>query len=323
MITFEKCIYNNLTPLFFPAEVKNESQEFSESFLEEFKKNYIKETSKAFAFKTAFYLSGGAVMFCSYTQGLTSSLTIISVVGTGALGLNWSRWTTKPYQLALSAYRAMSERDEQAALHFIKQGANIYQDFSHLSIKTGINYDLFSQATEFDCKEVVKCLISLGWVLKKDASLLGQATSIEMAQLLMALGADVNLYDGKKYSPLSIQLSRFPKGASDQTCLLGKFENRCSVILFLIERGAKLQSNLPRFDEKKRAQNMLPGILDGVYQLDEESQQKIMADIQTIYGEILGSNQANDIFADIHDDVQKVKEAFEYFRAPPHPRQPK
>jgi hypothetical protein len=145
MMIVEKFIYNGLTPLFFSEQARNNLGGFSEIFLEEFKKNYIKERCKSLAVKSAFYISGGVALGCSISQGLTSSATLVSIVAAGTLGYNWNKWATTPYNLALSAYEAISYGREKTALDAIKVGANIYQDFSHLSLKGGINFNLFSQ----------------------------------------------------------------------------------------------------------------------------------------------------------------------------------
>ncbi len=131
MVFVEKSIYRGLAPLFFSEQARKKTRGFSEIFLEEFKKNYIKERCKSVVVKSAFYISGGVALGCSISLGLTSSATLISTVATGTLGYNWNKWATTPYNLALSAYEAMSSGREKDALDAIKGGGNIYQDFSH------------------------------------------------------------------------------------------------------------------------------------------------------------------------------------------------
>jgi hypothetical protein len=276
----EKSIYRGLAPLFFSKQARKKPGGFSETFLEEFKKNYIKEQCKSLVVRSVFCISGGIALGCLISQGLTSTATLTSIVVSGTFGYNWNNWATTPYNLALCAYKAMSSRCEKAALEAIKDGANVYQDFSHLSLKGGINLNLFSQASAFDCQEVVKCLTSLGWDLNKDASVLGRAPSLAMAQLLVELGADVNLYDGIKFSPLWIQLSSlFNLKIKDQTPsdseLLDEYEKKCQIILFLIEQGAKLQSKPPRFDEKQRFKNNLQQFLSKIDHLKDERTEKL------------------------------------------------
>lgn len=256
-MSVQNAIYNQLSPLFFPKQVKNSSKpDASEIFSETFKKNYIYEKSLSCAIGSSFILSGVVTVGSSISYGIISTTTLSSLVAAGALGFAWYRSVEKSYDLALSAYRSMSQGNETEALDFIKSGANIYQDFSHLSIKGGTNPNLLIQAAQYGCGDVVKFLANLGWDLNESASALGRAPNLEMVQLLVQLGADVNLYKGREStpSPLFIQLRNLSSHLENPSSIdLNFIETKFQIIEFLIEVGAKLQENPPRYKEKTRA----------------------------------------------------------------------
>lgn len=293
MSSIQNFVYSGLSSLFFSKQFNSKKHDISEIVLEDFKKNYIQETCKFFSIRSAFYLSGITSVGYSVNYGITSTATIASLVAFGILAYAWNKGTDKPYDLALCAYRFMSQRNESMALEAIKAGANIYQDFSHLSIKGNVNPNLFMQAAEYGCTEVIKFLASLGWDLNENASAIGRAPNLETVQLLVELGANVNLYNGQQFSPLWIQLTRLSsylekKHDSELVCL-DTIEKKCRLIEFLLDQGAKLQNEPLRFNEKNRALKEFKENLEKIDALlgyDLKSKEEVKNLINKIYNRL-------------------------------------
>lgn len=261
--------------------------------MENFKKNYIQEKCKSLTLNSVFCLSGIATAKVSFNYGIFSSASLTSFIAMGTLAFAWNKWSSRPYDLALFAYQSMSQRNEKVALEAINQGANIYQNFSHLDIKGRRNPNLFIQAAEFGCIEVIKLLASLGWNLDESASTIGRAPNIETVQLLVELGANINLYNGYQSSPLWIQLARFSiylsKEQSSEKDLLNYFENKCQVIEFLLDKGAKLQNNSSKFNEKARVEELFNKIFEKLEKLptnDLKRKENVLNRLQKIQNKL-------------------------------------
>jgi len=255
MASIEYLVGSGFRHFFFPKQTNFQKNESNEIVLEAFKKKYAYEKVKSLCIKSAFYLSGAAAVGGSFYHGFFSTATVVSTVASGILTYQWCACANRPYDLALSAYHSIARGDEKEALDVIKAGANIYQDFSHLSIKSGANPNLYVQAAAYGCMKIINFLASLGWDLNENASALGRAPNLETVQLLVELGAKVNLYNGKQSSPLWIQLGRL-SGYLDNVqdidvTTLEEIRKKCCIIDLLLSLGAKLQSLPPRFDEKK------------------------------------------------------------------------
>ncbi len=251
MISIQNFIYSRLAPAVLSNRTNPPFEGVSALAIENFRKNYTREQSKSILIGSAAYLSAGLTIGFSISRGITSLYTAISFISSIAFGCIWHKWANQPFHLTKAAFEALGNQNEKGAIEAIQHGANLDQCWGTTSLvfpffqgpippsftaalkcSFGNTY-LLAHAVKYNCKKVITFLAALGWDLNQIQDALRNANSLETAQLLIDLGAKVNLAFG---NPIAMQILELVWETENVDKLgLGLLRTRTKIIQFLID----------------------------------------------------------------------------------------